>query len=124
MAGELLTTPETPANTPKYKRLTDLDKAFALRYAAEGLTQVQIAQRLGCTQGPISEWLSKCQDTTTEATQFYRGQALATAQKILKKGRPSDLIKVQQGIGVLEQERNGPMGCAPRRPIQLRSPLV
>jgi transposase-like protein len=95
-----------PTHTGKYKRLTSTDKAFALRYHADGLTQVQIAQRLGCTQSAISQWLSACQDTTAEAGLYLRGQALPMAEKVVKKGRPSDLIKALQGVSVLAEERS------------------
>lgn len=97
---------DTPkSHTAKQKRLTDTDKAFALRYAKDGLTQVQIAQRLGCDQATISRWLSACDDTTTEAGAYFRGRALPMAEKIVKNGRPSDLIKALQGVGVLQEDR-------------------
>lgn len=98
-----------PTNTAKYKRLSDLDKAFALRYAANGMTQVEIAKRLGVTQGPISEWLSKCQDSTAEAGQYLRGRALPMAEKVVKRGRPSDLLKALQGVGVIAADQAGGM---------------
>jgi transposase-like protein len=105
VAEAQLVTASTPHRKP-LKRLTDIDKAFALRYSAEGLTQVEIAQRLGCDQATISRWLSACQDTTAEATAFFRGQALAMAEKVVKKGRPSDHIKALQGVNVLTEERS------------------
>jgi transposase-like protein len=104
--GEAALVTASGSNTPKQKRLTDVDKAFALRYEADGLTQVEIAKRLGVTQSAISQWLSTCRDTTAEAGLYLRGRALPMAEKIVKKGRPSDLIKALQGVGVLEQERS------------------
>ena len=96
------------SDKPKQHRLTNLDKAFALRYHAEGLTQAVIAQRLGVTQPAISQWLSTCQDTSAEAGLYLRGQALPVAEKIVKKGRPSDLVKVLQGLSVLDAgEKSG-----------------
>jgi len=105
MGESLLVTP-TVANTPKYKRLRDLDKAFALRYHADGLTQVEIAQRLGVTQPAISQWLATCHDTTAEAGLYLRGQALPMAEKVVKNGKPADLIKALQGVSVLTEERS------------------
>lgn len=93
------------SNKPKQHRLTDADKALALRYHAEGLPQVEIAKRLGVTQPAISQWLAKCQDTTKEAGLYLRGQALHMAEKIVKKGRASDWVAVQKGINVLEEQR-------------------
>lgn len=94
------------SDKPKQHRLTDNDKVMAIRYANEGLTQAAIAQRLGVTQPAISQWLSKCQDTTAEASLFFRGRALAMAEKVERKGRPSDLIKALQGVSVLAEERS------------------
>lgn len=93
------------SHTKPQKRLTDVDKAFALRYHAEGLTQVQIAQRLGCDQATISRWLSTCDDTTLQAGAYLRGRALAMSEKIVKRGRPSDLVKTLQGLSVLAPEQ-------------------
>jgi transposase-like protein len=100
----LITPPKS--DKPKQHRLTDNDKVMAIRYANDGLTQAVIAQRLGVTQPAISQWLSKCQDTTAEAGLFFRGRALAMAEKVERKGRPSDLIKALQGVNVLTEERS------------------
>lgn len=99
-----------PHKTPRKptKRLTDADKAFALRYDKDGLTQVEIAQRLGCDQTTISRWLATCQDTSVEAGAYFRGRALSMAEKIHERGRASDLIKVLEGIDVLKAgEKSG-----------------
>ncbi len=84
------------------KRLTDTDKAFALKYKADGLTQVEIAHKLGCDQATVSRWLAACQDTKLEAAAYFAGQALPMAEKVVKRGRPSDLVKVLEGIEVLK----------------------
>jgi len=109
MSETLKLTLEHPAqtHTKPVKRLTDADKAFALRYHADGLTQVQIAHRLNCDQATISRWLSQCQDTTVEAGAYFRGQALGMAQKVRHKGTASDLIKALQGVSVLQAEQAG-----------------
>lgn len=109
--GEQVLKPSAPdtsvSNTPTHKRLSDLDKAFALRYSAEGMTQVAIAKRLGVTQPSISQWLAKCQDTTAEAGLYFRGQALPMAQKVRKYGKPDVLLKALQGVGVIDAEARG-----------------
>lgn len=94
-----------PAHTPKYKRLTDTEKAFALRYAADGLTQVDIAKRLGVTQSAISRWLAQCDDTTVQAKSYLRGSALRMAEKVVKHGDPATQLKALQGVGVIESEQ-------------------
>ena len=54
---EALTPPKTasavlepPAHTPAYDRMTPGDLGLMLRLRKQGLTQVEIAQRLGCSQ--------------------------------------------------------------------------
>lgn len=107
MSGEQLESPasDKPHRKP-LKRLTNSDRAFALKYAADGLPQTEIAKRLDVNQATISRWLSDCQDTTAEATAYFRGQALPMAQKVVRKGKAADLVKVLQGVSVLEQERS------------------
>ena len=93
-----------PACKPKYRRLNSADLAYALKLSDSGVTQVEIAKRLGCTQQTVSEWLIQCQDTTAAASLYLRGQALPMAQKVVRKGKPSDLIKALQGVNVLQAE--------------------
>ena len=93
-----------PACKPKYRRLNSADLAYALKLSDSGVTQVEIAKRLGCTQQTVSEWLIQCQDTTASASLYLRGQALPMAQKVVRKGKPADLIKALQGVNVLQAE--------------------
>lgn len=97
-----------PAHTPAYRRLTDTDRVLMLQYAKEGLTQVEIAQRLGCDQSSVSRWLHMCQDTTKEASQYLRGQSLRMARKIVAKGKGSDLIAALKGVNVLAEDQHKP----------------
>lgn len=97
-----------PAHTPAYRRLTDTDRVLILKYAKDGLTQVEIAQRLGCDQSSVSRWLTMCEDTTAQASQYLRGQALHMARKIRNTGKPSDLISALKGVNVLAEEAHKP----------------
>lgn len=92
-------------NGPKFKRLTDTDKAFAIQYEKDGLHQTEIAQRLGVTQSAISQWLSKCRDTTDSAKLYLRGSSLRMAENIVKRGLPRDHVAALKGIGVLEEQQ-------------------
>jgi predicted transcriptional regulator len=76
-----------------------------LRLRDEGLTQVQIAQRLDCDQSAVSQWLSKLADTTDTAKSYLRGSALRMAQNIVKKGRAADHVAALKGLSVLQEER-------------------
>jgi predicted transcriptional regulator len=87
---------------PAYRRLTNADRAYILSLDAQGVTQVEIAKRLGCSQPTVSEWLSQCKDSRAEATRYLRGKALAMARKVVNKGQPKDLVRTLEGIEVLQ----------------------
>jgi hypothetical protein len=93
------------AHTPAYKRLTDTDRILITRLHKQGLSQVEIAQRLGCDQSSVSRWLSACQDSTTEATAYLRGQSLRMARHIVEKGRAADQVQVLKGFTVIPQDQ-------------------
>jgi IS30 family transposase len=96
---------DKPAHTPKYRRLTNSDRAYILKAHADGLTQVEIAKRLGCHQSTVSEWLSDVQDSTELATAYLRGQALKMSQDIVKDGRPADKVATLKGLSVLADQQ-------------------
>jgi hypothetical protein len=103
--AEQQTTPKS--NSPTQRRLSDTDKALALKYQADGVSQVEIAKRLGVTQPAISQWLSKCRDTTEAARLYLAGQSLRMAQNIVRKGLPRDHIQALSGQNVLNQQDTG-----------------
>lgn len=95
------------SNTSTQHRLSDTDKALALQYDREGVTQVEIAKRLGVTQPAISQWLSKCRDTSDAAGLYLRGSALRMAKNVVRKGQARDHIQALKGIGVLADDSAG-----------------
>lgn len=105
-ASPTLAKAKPPTHEPKYKRLTHDQQIAILKLSKLGKTQAEIGQVLGCNQSSVGRWLEACEDSTGEASAFFRGQALPMAQKIAKRGRPSDLIKALQGVGVLQEERS------------------
>jgi IS30 family transposase len=105
LSAEAQTTLDKPANSPKYKRLTNSDRAYILKAATDGLTQVEIAKRIGCSQTTVSEWLNELQDSTDLSKQYLRGQALKMAQDIVKDGRPADKVATLKGLSVLHDEQ-------------------
>jgi transposase len=102
---ELTTAQAAPPCKPAYRRLTNADRAYILKLRDQKLTQAEIAQRIGCSQQSVSEWLRQCQDTSAQASQYLRGSALSMARKIVTKGRPSDLVATLKGINVLEEQQ-------------------
>jgi DNA-binding transcriptional regulator YiaG len=93
-----------PANTPKYDRLTSSDLGVLLKLRKDGLTQAEIAQRLGCSQGTVSKWLNILTDTTEPAKEYLRGQAMRMAKNIANNGLARDHVQVLNGLGVLNQQ--------------------
>lgn len=93
-----------PRNSPAYRRLTTTDLALILKYAKDGVSQVEIAKRLGVTQPAISQWLSKVEDSTDLAGLYLRGSALRMAKNVVNKGQARDHIAALKGIGVLEND--------------------
>ena len=99
------TTLDRPAHKPKYKRLTDADRALILQLHSQDKTQTQIAQVIGCNQSSVSDWLKQMADTSHAASTFFRAQAMPMAKDIVKHGRPADKVAVLKGIGVLANEQ-------------------
>ena len=94
-----------PACEPKYRRLTDADRSYILALSQQKLTQAEIAQRVGCTQQAVSQWLRKCQDTTKDATLYLRGSALKMARKVVASDDGKVLIQALKGVNVLQEQQ-------------------
>ena len=94
-----------PPCKPKYKRLTAADQAYILKLRDQKYTQADIAQRIGCTQQAVSDWLRQCQDTSAEASLYLKGSALRMAKNIVRNGHARDHIAALKGINVLEEQQ-------------------
>jgi len=95
-----------PADSPSYSRLTDADRITILKLADLGLTQVEIAQRLGRAQSTISDVLALYTDTTIEAKRYLRASAMRLATRLVEKGSPKTDVQALKGLAVLEEERS------------------
>jgi hypothetical protein len=104
---EAVSTPPR-SKTPRkpVKRLTQEEVGLVLKLSRDGLTQVQIAQRLGCDQKTVSNWLKDLTDTTDTAKSYLRGQSLKMAQNIVRKGRATDHVAALKGLSVLQEDRS------------------
>jgi len=94
---------DTPANSPKYKRVTQEQCLAMLNLHKLGKSQVEIAQTLNLSQPTVSNWLARFQDMTGPATEYLRGSALRMAQNVVKRGQARDHIQALNGLGVLNQ---------------------
>lgn len=105
-----------PANTgappPAYERLDTEKLALLLRWSSDGLTQVEIAQRLGCSQPAVSQALKRIGPDATElASAYFRGRAYKVARRmsrIAEKGKDGDAVKAGKVVlaasGVLKED--------------------
>lgn len=94
----------TATSKPDYSRLsaTEIKLLFELR--KEGMTQAAIAQRLGCSQRTVSEWLAECEDTTDVAKLYLRGKALHMAKNVVDNGQARDHLVALKGVGVIADD--------------------
>lgn len=89
---------------PDYTRLSQTDVGVLLKLHRDGLTQVQIAQRLGCSQKTVSKWLTDLTDSAETAKVYLRGKALQMAENVVKRGMARDHVATLKGIGVLADD--------------------
>ena len=89
---------------PDYSRLTATEIKLLFELRKEGMTQAAIAQRLGCSQRTVSEWLTETEDTTDVAKLYLRGKALHMAKNVVDNGQARDHIQVLKGLSVLAED--------------------
>lgn len=87
-----------------YHRMTNAERLLVVKLHDDGLTQVQIAQRLARAQSTISSVLSDFTDTTELAKRYFSAKALDMAEHVVAKGQPRDHNVALAGIGVLKGE--------------------
>jgi predicted transcriptional regulator len=104
MAGELLTPQDTTTDIPKSRLMSTADIQLMLKLRDDGLTQVQIAQRLGRAQSTISAALDDWEDSTDIARRYLDAQALRMAKNVVEHGMPRDHNVALAGRGVLKSE--------------------
>ena len=110
--GELLAhdTAQVLGTGPLYSRLTVDDVSLILRYHGDGLSQTEIAQRLGKHQTSIGRVIRKLgSDSSDIAKALFRARAYRSAvrvTRIAEKGRPEDALKAAKVVlaasGVIE----------------------
>ena len=95
-----------PERIRDYSRLTQTEIILALKLAEEGLTQSQIAQRVGCTQPTISRLLSEYGDSRELAKRRLHNAADRLAERVIKDATVEESLEVLDRIGVAERRRD------------------
>jgi hypothetical protein len=104
---EAHTLPKLPAPNAGATQLKPHEICDILRWQAQGLDQQEIADKFNPPkhQSTICRALQKYgTDTRVEARRILAAGAAAAAIKILRDGKPRDLIQVEQGLDVLSDE--------------------
>lgn len=89
------------------KRLSAADHALIVRWADEGKTQTLIAQRLGVSQGRISQVLAEFRDSRPLARKRLEAGSLELAQRIVADADPDQAIDVLERLEVLPPKQAG-----------------
>lgn len=89
--------PAEPKPIRDYSRLSYTEIGLALKLREDGLTQTQIAQRLGCSQPTISTLLSELSDTRQIARLKLNNGAVKLAERVLAQA------DVDQSLEVLDR---------------------
>jgi helix-turn-helix protein len=90
-----------PAESYRYKRLTDADRITILALDDKGLTQTAIAQRLDRSVSTINDVLQTYGSTVDIAKRKLAAAAGRMADNVIDKGLPRDHVKTLEGLGVL-----------------------
>lgn len=101
-----------PADSPTYKRMTTAERLLVVKLHDDGLTQVEIAQRLGRSQSTISDTLAEFADTTELAKRYFDANALSMAENVVRNGTARDHNVALAGRGVLRGQDAGSIKIA------------
>jgi predicted transcriptional regulator len=98
-----LTAPAKPI--PDYSRLSYSEIALAVKLREDGLTQDQIAQRLGCSQPTICQLLKEFSDTRPLAKLKANNLALKLLQRVEQQANVEESLEVLDRTGVIEKRQ-------------------
>lgn len=111
---------EAPKRIADYTHLSQAELGLAVQLSNDGLTQTQIAQRLGCSQSAVSRALNAFGSTTNLAKLKAHNKALAVTEatiagaiKAALDGKAADALELLDRIGVVEKrqaEKSGNTG--------------
>lgn len=105
--SELQTSPERITD---YSRLTLTEEALVLKLSSEGLTQVEIAQRLNCSQPTVSRTLAAFVDTRPLATAHLNSESYNIAKKVAASNHMPTLLEVLRDQKA--SEKQAPAGAS------------
>ena len=73
--------------TPKYSRLTLANIELILKLQAEGVTQTQIAQIVGCSQATVSQALSRIKDAPNLLQALAKAESVPMLQRWIRASK-------------------------------------
>lgn len=100
---DLELTTETPKPIPDYGHLTQDDIGRLKHLRKAGLTQVEIAQQLGCSQPTVSKWLNTIDDPLEQAKHILRSGAPALATTVVNTKHAPTALEALRDMQVSEK---------------------
>lgn len=89
---------------PDYTRLSRDEVERLRRLDAAGLSQVQIAQELQCSQPTVSRWLTVVRDPIANSTHKLTQAMPELTDRFIQKARPQDILEAMRDTGVTEKK--------------------
>lgn len=106
-------TTESPERIQDYSRLSRAELALILQFHDEGLTQVAIATKVGCSQATVSRTLQDFSSTTHLAKLRANNQALKVAEAAIKgsiqaahNGKPESALELLDRLDIAPKRRD------------------
>lgn len=87
-----------------YSRLSMAEESLILKLADDGLTQTQIAQRVGCSQPTVSNVLSEFADTRHIARKRLNSSAAAIAERLSQTKHAPTMLEVLRDLEVTTKQ--------------------
>ena len=86
-------------------QLRPIDEAQILELSAEGKSQVEIAEVVGCHQSTVSRTLAEWSDSRGLARRYAEAKSLEMMQRFVKDASPADILKMQQKLDVIREDK-------------------
>lgn len=82
------------------------DEARILELKAEGLTQAEIAGRVGCHQSTVSRTLAEYDDSRPQARKYLEAQAHELTKRLVRDAKPEVILRILGKLDVVRDDDN------------------
>lgn len=95
---------QVPELIRDYSRLSRAEESLILKLADDGLTQTQVAQRVGCSQGTVSNVLAAFADTRHIARRMLNASAADISERLTKTKHAPTMLEVLRDLEVTTKQ--------------------